>query len=103
MGLGVMIILIQFLVNIPPKIRNLPNLSNEKTLQNLSFLCKITGSHAPVRHWVVGNIDGLSLQLGDLAASETVSPFKGPSPPYGSHRYGFFLFRQFEGNTIRNI
>ena len=23
--------------------------------------------------------------------------FKGPSPPYGSHRYGFFLFRQFEG------
>ena len=45
----------------------------------------------------MGNIDGLSLQLGDLAASVTVSPFKGPSPPYGSHRYGFFLFRQFEG------
>ena len=68
-----------------------------------TLLCKISGSHAPVRHWVVGNIDGLSLQLGDLAASETVSAFKGPSPPYGSHRYGFFLFRQFEGNKIRNI
>ena len=59
-----------------------------------------SGSHAPVRHWVLGNIDGLSLQLGVIPdASVTVSPFKGPSPPYGSHRYGFFLFRQFEGST----
>ena len=55
----------------------------------------------------MGNIDGLSLQLGVIPdASVTVSSFKGPSPPYGSHRYGFFLFRQFEGmylvNTYRN-
>ena len=68
----------------------------DKNLKKSYFL--ILGSHAPVRHWVLGNIDGLSLQLGVIPdAAVAVSPFKGPSPPWGSHRYGFFLFRQFEG------
>ena len=49
----------------------------------------------------MGNIDGLSLQLGVIPdAAVTVSAFKGPSPPWGSHRYGFFLFRQFEGELL---
>merc|ERR1712039_365885 len=52
------------------------------------------GSHAPVRHWVIGNLDAAALQSGDFSTGTTVSPFKGPSPPYGSHRYGQFLFRQ---------
>ena len=57
------------------------------------------GPHAPVRHWVVGNIDGQSLSMGvdQSWSAVTVSPFKGPSPPWGSHRYGFFLFRQYQG------
>ena len=57
------------------------------------------GSAAPIRHWVLGNIDGLSVQLGvDLSStSMTVWPFAGPSPPFGSHRFAFFLFQQFEG------
>ena len=57
------------------------------------------GPHAPVRHWVVGNIDGQSLTMGvdQSWSAVTVSPFKGPSPPWGSHRYGFFLFRQYQG------
>ena len=70
------------------------------------------GTKAPARHWVVGNIRGKvngslggkftyvqslvcawvclhqMLQNGDLAGSSTVSAFKGPSPPYGSHPYG---------------
>merc|ERR1740121_1096220 len=55
------------------------------------------GSHAPVRHWVVGNIDHDMLKTGDFSKATTVSPFVGPSPPYGSHRYGQFLFRQPAG------
>ena len=57
------------------------------------------GSAAPIRHWVLGNIDGISVQLGvDLSSTSiTVWPFAGPSPSYGSHRYAFFLFQQFEG------
>ena len=43
------------------------------------------GSHAPVRHWVVGNIPGANLQVGDLTKNVTVSPFKGPSPPAGAN------------------
>merc|ERR1712176_1729149 len=52
------------------------------------------GSHAPVRHWVVGNIPALDLRRGDFSAATTVSAFKGPSPPSGSHRYGQWLFSQ---------
>jgi len=54
------------------------------------------GSHAPVRHWVVGNIPGtVLLNDGDLTSgTTTVAPFIGPSPPAGSHRYGQFLFEQ---------
>ena len=59
------------------------------------------GSHAPVRHWVAGNIDGATLQKGFAggdggAGATTVSAFHGPSPPWGSHRYGQFLFEQPE-------
>ena len=52
------------------------------------------GAHAPVRHWVVGNIAGSALQKGDLSGGFTISPFHGPSPPAGSHRYGLFVFKQ---------
>ena len=52
------------------------------------------GAHAPVRHWVVGNIAGSALKKGDLSSGFTISPFHGPSPPAGSHRYGLFIFKQ---------
>jgi phosphatidylethanolamine-binding protein (PEBP) family uncharacterized protein len=52
------------------------------------------GSHAPVRHWVVGNIDAAALKSGDFSSATTVESFLGPSPPFGSHRYGQFLFAQ---------
>lgn len=52
------------------------------------------GSKAPARHWVVGNIPGEDLRSGDLSKATTVSAYKGPSPPWGSHRYGQFLFEQ---------
>ena len=55
------------------------------------------GSHAPVRHWIQGNIAGADLQNADLSKSLVVSPFHGPSPPAGSHRYGQFLFEQPNG------
>jgi phosphatidylethanolamine-binding protein (PEBP) family uncharacterized protein len=45
------------------------------------------GGHAPVRHWVVGNIAAADLAAGNLTGALTVSPFHGPSPPVGSHRY----------------
>jgi len=54
----------------------------------------MTGSHAPVRHWVVGNLDASMLKSGDFKGASTVSAFVGPSPPYGSHRYGQYLFKQ---------
>jgi len=54
------------------------------------------GSHATVRHWVVGNLDAAALHSGDFSSGTVVSPFVGPSPPYGSHRYGQFLFEQFQ-------
>ena len=52
------------------------------------------GSKAPARHWVVGNIDASMLASGDLSNATAVSKFKGPSPPWGSHPYGLFLFSQ---------
>ena len=57
------------------------------------------GPHAPVRHWVVANINGGDLVKGAknasaVAGATVVSPFHGPSPPWGSHRYGQFLFEQ---------
>jgi len=54
------------------------------------------GGHAPVRHWVVGTLNATALHTGDFTSAATVSPFVGPSPPYGSHRYGQFLFKQLE-------
>jgi hypothetical protein len=58
---------------------------------------KTPGSHAPVRHWVVGNLDAKALKTGDVSSGTQVSAFHGPSPPYGSHRYGQFLFKQRYG------
>ena len=55
------------------------------------------GPHAPVRHWVVGNILGSELMAGSPFNATTVSPFHGPSPPSGSHRYGLFVFYQPNG------
>ena len=52
------------------------------------------GSHAPVRHWIQGNVPGSALAQGSIAGSDVVSPFHGPSPPAGSHRYGQFIFEQ---------
>ena len=52
------------------------------------------GSAAPVRHWVVGNIFADDLANGDFQWATVISPFHGPSPPWGSHRYGLFLFAQ---------
>jgi hypothetical protein len=43
---------------------------------------------------VVGNIPGKGLKLGDITNATTVSKFKGPSPPWGSHPYGHFLYKQ---------
>ena len=46
------------------------------------------GAHAPVRHWIAGNIEGVGLKKGDISSAFDVSAFHGPSPPAGSHRYG---------------
>jgi phosphatidylethanolamine-binding protein (PEBP) family uncharacterized protein len=54
----------------------------------------VAGSHAPVRHWVVGNLNQAMLITGNFDRATTVSHFVGPSPPYGSHRYGQYLFEQ---------
>merc|ERR1712166_216187 len=59
------------------------------------------GTKAPARHWVVGNIDSEMLRTGNLTAGSTVSAFKGPSPPWGSHPYGQFLFRQSSNTKIK--
>ena len=39
----------------------------------------ISGSHAPVRHWVLGNIDGISVLSGvdQSITAVNVAPFKG--------------------------
>eukprot|EP00929_Paragymnodinium_shiwhaense_P027853 TRINITY_DN16257_c0_g1_i7.p1 TRINITY_DN16257_c0_g1~~TRINITY_DN16257_c0_g1_i7.p1 ORF type:complete len:211 (-),score=33.96 TRINITY_DN16257_c0_g1_i7:117-749(-) len=57
------------------------------------------GSKAPARHWVAGNIDAEMLKTGDFEHATTVSAFKGPSPPWGSHPYGLFLFKQGKGRA----
>ena len=64
-------------------------------------LTREAGDHAPVRHWVVGNIPALTLALGDAlkpqnltADGDELTPYKAPGPLGGSHRYGLFLFKQ---------
>jgi len=48
-----------------------------------------------VRHWIQGNIPGSDLVDAFAGLQgDVVSPFHGPSPPAGSHRYGQFLFEQ---------
>eukprot|EP00966_Prymnesium_polylepis_P012667 290701-Prymnesium_polylepis.2 len=44
------------------------------------------GAHAPVRHWILGNLLGSALAVGEMSGAVEVSPFHGPSPPAGSHR-----------------
>merc|ERR1711912_173713 len=61
------------------------------------------GGHAPVRHWVIGNLDASALHTGNFSSGTTVSPFKGPSPPYGSHRYGQFLFEQLQNFKFEDL
>lgn len=63
----------------------------------------LPGSHAPVRHWVVGNLDSKMLKTGDFTGATTVSKFVGPSPPSGSHRYGQYLFEQAHGKTSYDL
>merc|ERR1719337_823610 len=57
------------------------------------------GSKAPARHWVVGNIDEDMLKSGDFTGATTVSAFKGPSPPWGSHPYHLLLYHQRNGKV----
>uniref|UniRef100_A0A7S2XZZ8 Phosphatidylethanolamine-binding protein n=1 Tax=Fibrocapsa japonica TaxID=94617 RepID=A0A7S2XZZ8_9STRA len=41
-------------------------------------------------HWIVSNVPGGK----NSAAGDTVMEYMGPSPPYGKHRYEFFVFKQ---------
>jgi phosphatidylethanolamine-binding protein (PEBP) family uncharacterized protein len=43
-------------------------------------------------HWIITNI-----QSPKDIASNTLLPYKGPSPPSGTHRYYFGLFEQTSG------
>lgn len=54
-----------------------------------------SGPDAPVRHWMVGNIQGVSFNYGIRNATlygDNLTPYLEPSPLYGSHRYAFFIF-----------
>ncbi|KAF9975280.1 hypothetical protein BGZ73_001130 [Actinomortierella ambigua] len=49
------------------------------------------------RHWVVSNISmDSSDSLMNISGGQTLTPYKGPSPPAGSgpHRYVFLLYKQ---------
>jgi phosphatidylethanolamine-binding protein (PEBP) family uncharacterized protein len=45
-------------------------------------------------HWIVTNI-----QSPKDIASNALLPYKGPSPPFGTHRYYFGLFEQTSGHV----
>ena len=68
------------------------NVPNNGTWPDCEPAC--VGSKGPARHWLVGNIQAAMLEDGDFGEATTVSKFKGPSPPWGSHPYGLFLFQQ---------
>jgi phosphatidylethanolamine-binding protein (PEBP) family uncharacterized protein len=46
-------------------------------------------------HWVVVNIPG-----SDVSKGFTMTPYNGPTPPRGTHRYVFLLYEQPEGVTL---
>lgn len=69
------------------------NVPNNGTWPDCNQDC--VGTKGPARHWLVGNIDANMLKNnGNISDATTVSKYKGPSPPWGSHPYGIFLFRQ---------
>lgn len=48
-------------------------------------------------HWLVVNIPGV-----DVTRGEVVTPYMGPSPPKGTHRYVFLLYKQSGRLSVRN-
>ena len=56
------------------------------------------GDITPIRHYVVGNIRGSDLHDMEHLSESGVElwPYQAPrvQGPYGSHRYGFFLYEQ---------
>ena len=53
-------------------------------------------TYSPIRHWLVGNVQGSDLKEGSLGQADTLSKYHPPGPPAGTgyHRYGQFLFKQ---------
>eukprot|EP01116_Phalansterium_solitarium_P011080 TRINITY_DN26688_c0_g1_i1.p1 TRINITY_DN26688_c0_g1~~TRINITY_DN26688_c0_g1_i1.p1 ORF type:complete len:175 (-),score=39.42 TRINITY_DN26688_c0_g1_i1:323-847(-) len=54
-------------------------------------------TRAPIRHWLVGNIPGTDLAVGNVTTSSlTLTPYAGPQPSQGTgfHRYVLFVFQQ---------
>ncbi|GAB4820452.1 hypothetical protein N2152v2_007498 [Parachlorella kessleri] len=47
-------------------------------------------------HWLVTNIPD-----GDVGAGQQTTPYRGPAPPSGEHRYVFLLYRQPSKNTLQ--
>merc|ERR1712137_1279029 len=66
---------------------------------NGSFPVVTAGQLGPIRHMVLGNINGTDLKAGipgteSFYFATVVTPFASPAPPIGSHRYALFLFEQ---------
>ncbi|CRL05877.1 CLUMA_CG019128, isoform A [Clunio marinus] len=82
----------------PTQVRDEPNVEWEGN-ENEFYTLLMTDPDAPepfreVRHWLVVNIPGSNLKLGD-----TKIQYVGSGPPKGSgtHRYIFLLFKQLDG------
>jgi phosphatidylethanolamine-binding protein (PEBP) family uncharacterized protein len=48
-------------------------------------------------HWLVINIPGLDVKRG-----EVITPYMGPAPPKGRHRYVFLLYKQSGRLSAKN-